>query len=37
VRTEGSCRDLGESVRSVMRGSERALRRDADGIAAYRG
>ena len=32
--TEGSCRDLEESVKNGMRESERALRRDEDGIAA---
>lgn len=37
VKREGSCRDPVGSVRNGMRESERALRRDEDGIAAYRG
>jgi hypothetical protein len=36
VKTEGSCRDLVGSVRSEKRESERALRRDEDGIGAFR-
>lgn len=37
MKREGSCHDLEESVRNGLKGSERALRRDEDGIAALRG